>query len=325
VDQSYTQTSTSSPGKLVISGEYAVLYGAPALAMAVNRRADCSLLSAAIGEWDFKSIPEFWNTVESIEHLLSETNYFEPARIVRWFAQYGSLPKHLKVITNTTPFFTSEQKLGIGSSAAVLVSFGLALAKLNNLKFCINELFQLYDTVNQTGSGIDVATSFHGGVIRFEERIVSEVSFPDGLCFKVFYVGASVETKPMVNQFRNWFDEQPSSVKQDYLGVSENVAVSMREPTSFLAQLTDFITVQKDLDERGRLGIWSSKHKDVERRAEDLGVVYKPSGAGGGDVGIGWACDPESLHLLADQVQDLNCSVVDLDIEKDGARVESVA
>lgn len=325
MDQSFSQISTSSPGKLVISGEYAVLYGAPALAMAVNRRAHCELVSVATGEWDFKSIPEFWNKVDSIQHLLSEKNSFEPARIVRWFAQHGSLPKHLKVITNTTSFFTSAQKLGIGSSAAVLVSFGLALAKLNNLKFCINELFQLYDTVNQTGSGIDVATSFHGGVIRFEERIVSEVSLPDGLCFKVFYVGASVDTAPMVNRFRNWFDEQPYSVKQDYLRVSENVAVSLREPRKFLTYLADFIAVQKDLDERGRLGIWSSKHKDLEHRAVDLGVVYKPSGAGGGDVGVGWACDPESLHLLAAQAQDLNCSVVDLDIEEDGARIEPIA
>ncbi len=34
---------TSAPGKVVVSGEYAVLDGAPAICMAVNRRAHISI------------------------------------------------------------------------------------------------------------------------------------------------------------------------------------------------------------------------------------------------------------------------------------------
>ena len=45
----------SAPGKLVVSGEYAVLTGAPALVAAVDRRVTCTLAPRHSGGWRFVS------------------------------------------------------------------------------------------------------------------------------------------------------------------------------------------------------------------------------------------------------------------------------
>ena len=41
-----TRVTASAPGKVIVSGEYAVLDGAPAICMAVNRRARVSIVAA---------------------------------------------------------------------------------------------------------------------------------------------------------------------------------------------------------------------------------------------------------------------------------------
>ena len=47
--------AASAPGKLVLLGEYAVLEGAPALVLAVNRRATATLRPAAGRDWEIAS------------------------------------------------------------------------------------------------------------------------------------------------------------------------------------------------------------------------------------------------------------------------------
>ena len=62
---------TSAPGKVILSGEYAVLDGAPAVVMAVDRRARVSV-SAGSGDWHRVSAPglfegDFEATLREIE------------------------------------------------------------------------------------------------------------------------------------------------------------------------------------------------------------------------------------------------------------------
>ena len=42
-------------------------------------------------------------------------------------------------------------------------------------------------------------------------------------------------------------------------------------------------------------GIWSAAHKELLAVAQRAGVVYKPSGAGGGDYGLAFAIERERL------------------------------
>lgn len=53
---SINQVESSAPGKLVLSGEYAVLAGAKALVAAVDRRVVCLVQRRNEGDWSFKSM-----------------------------------------------------------------------------------------------------------------------------------------------------------------------------------------------------------------------------------------------------------------------------
>ncbi len=48
-------TQVSAPGKMVLLGEYAVLFGAPAVVAAVNRRARVELAPSPSSDWVVKA------------------------------------------------------------------------------------------------------------------------------------------------------------------------------------------------------------------------------------------------------------------------------
>ena len=60
--------SSSAPGKIIVAGEYAVLDGAPAICMAVDRRAHVNISS---GDTEFHSVlaPGFSETVGRFKAL----------------------------------------------------------------------------------------------------------------------------------------------------------------------------------------------------------------------------------------------------------------
>ncbi|HEY5376103.1 MAG TPA: hypothetical protein VIK01_20625, partial [Polyangiaceae bacterium] len=162
-----------APGKLVLSGAYAVLSGAPALVAAVNR------------------------------YVLADSVY--PAKFLtpEVLAAIGGRP---------APWFDADdlrengQKLGLGSSAAIVVASLAALeldehADLDDAALCARvyeRALVAHRAAQGGGSGVDVASSAHGGVLaarrRGGELELSKVSLPQGLQFEVWGCSTSAST-----------------------------------------------------------------------------------------------------------------------------------
>ena len=71
------------------------------------------------------------------------------------------------------------------------------------------------------------------------------------------------------------------------------------------------------MDQTARLGIFSEPHERLHALANQAQVVYKPCGAGGGDIGIAVSDDPDQLNRLITAVtqQDSQNTFLTLDLE----------
>ena len=140
----------TAPGKVVLSGEYAVLDGAPAICMAVDRRA-----TATVGD-----SPDGRCRVATPGREFSNGEKF---RIVE--AVCGSRPE-LTIELDTRAFAEDGTKLGIGSSAALTAALVAALGG----DYYADALAAHRRLQGGSGSGVDVAASVHGGLIEYSMR-----------------------------------------------------------------------------------------------------------------------------------------------------------
>ncbi len=320
----YQNTKVSCPGKLLVAGEYAVLYGAPAISMAVNRRASCHIQVKDCGDWKFASIPRYWNHGSTISEILSPDYSKSPAEILKWFAQEHSLPQHAILHMDTSGFFSSEKKIGFGSSAAVLVAVYSALAQTVGRPPHLSDMLDLYRSITPYGSGIDVATSYSGGTICFQDGAATEFNWPDEVHFKVFFVGSSQSTQEMVVKFQRWFEDTSVNVRECFLNAAENLGGSQLSAVEFLDSITDLVEQLRAIDQEIGMGIWSEVHESLYRLSQPYPIIYKPSGAGGGDIGIAISLIPEALETFVEKAESIN-QVQVLDIKQDnfGFKIET--
>jgi len=158
-----------SPGKLVLLGEYAVLDGAPALVIAIDRGVRCTLSAG-----------------DGIETPVGDTRFVAPA--------LADAPAALYRFTNWNPTGLPG-KPGFGGSAAACVAACVAAGRP------ATDAFAIHHAVQGSGSGIDVAASIHGGALRFQGGAVTAAAAP---CPVVIFSGRSAKTGPRVQQYRAW-------------------------------------------------------------------------------------------------------------------------
>lgn len=148
----------TAPGKLILTGEYAVLDGAPALVIAVDRRV------AARREPGTVSSPFLLAVARELAQ--------------RYGADSTAALAALEIAVDSTAFYASSdctQKLGLGSSAAVTVAAtALALTAHHGtldrdevLAVALAAHANAQGAKGARGSGADIAAAVYGGAIAF--------------------------------------------------------------------------------------------------------------------------------------------------------------
>ena len=312
----------SAPGKLVVSGEYAVLAGAPALVAAVNRRVTCQLSPRGSGDWRFVS-----SGFED-DLTLSKNAVFESPRptvpgIVRRAIAAPDAPDHVQVRIDSSPCYHGGVKLGLGSSAAMVTALATAFGVLGGGAPRLAELYELHADFQGGGSGLDVAAAVTGGVIRFEDRVATPERLPPGTHLAFVFTGTATRTTALLARFDAWRRQGATAALERLAAAAREVVDCTASADAFHEALGEYTDVLERFDQTARIGIFGPGHRRARQLAGRFGIVYKPCGAGGGDTGLGVATDPEALRAFERQAEAAGLTVLSMEISSDGVKVRT--
>jgi phosphomevalonate kinase len=350
----------SAPGKLVLFGEYAVLFGAPAAVAAVDRRAVVTLHPFAGDGWEIAApglvsqparlAVEPGNSVRWDDEKLARGALGLVDKLLQNIGESGSIDlvtlPPLAATLDTRAFFESagsgECKLGLGSSAALTVAFASALEVWSGggptaeVEGRLQGLVDLHRGVQGgAGSGIDVAASLLGGVIRYQlagDGSVAQAAplvLPESLRMVFVWTGRAASTGDFLGRLRDRREEVPREVNSvlDELGAVSSIGVSALadgDAEGFLEAVDAFWQALDQLGIVIGMPILSDEHHALRRIAADCGVRYKPSGAGGGDFGIGFATDEDAAAALRSGAGASGFHVLELGLDHSGVLGSSV-
>jgi phosphomevalonate kinase len=320
-----------APGKLVVLGEYAVLAGGPALVMAVDRHCTVTVGPAAGPLCTLETYaPE---RVKRSPKPGAATGVGIVDAVLRAFPHAGA-DSPWSARLDSRAFFANGVKLGLGSSAAALVAFAAAWTLHGDgSEPPIDALIECHRAhQGGTGSGLDVAAAVTGGVIQYRiaptgRAEIGSVRLPNSVGFAGVFTGVSAKTPDFVEQFERW--RSARSAESELLvtalkEASEAGCAAAREGDAqqFLAAVERYRDLLDGLGRRIGREIVTAHHHEVGALARRYGVVYKTSGAGGGDLGIAFCEDRDALGAFGKAVKKSGFDWVEFGVDQDGLIIE---
>ncbi|MBL8618188.1 MAG: hypothetical protein JNM72_21425 [Deltaproteobacteria bacterium] len=247
------------PGKLVLLGEYAVLDGAPAIVLAVDR--GVVVEGAAGGEALLIETPD------------GDDRFVRPA-LAGTRGQWRFAAHH--------PVTGIAGKPGFGGSAAACVAACLAAGRPTT------DAYGIHHAVQGSGSGVDVAASANGGMLRFV-RPAAAGGAPGLRALPpiqplVVWSGASARTGPRVEAYSRWagrgaFVDESAALVDSFIDDPIHVTRAAWRALCAMAEGAGLAYRTPALDQ-------------ITALAESFGGAAKPSGAGGGDCAVALLPDP---------------------------------
>lgn len=342
----------TAPGKLILTGEYAVLDGAPALVIAVNRRVVATRRKAPRGSSPF---------------LIAVAD--EIAK--RHGADHPATRAAMEIMVDSSAFYAGTQKLGLGSSAAVTVAAtALALAADNEVVPVIDraEVLAIASAAHARaqgdkgarGSGADIAASVHGGVIAFQrttpdraawpiesgrrrsvtaeiaadQGTVDPLGWPAAVRLIPFFTGVSADTATLVSAVAAARQRDRVAVDAALVAVEKASraacqACAMRSPeiasNALIAALALAANATDQLASATGIPLVPACVTAARLALSSLGGTAKTTGAGGGDLGIAVLPASEDVTVATRLLIESGCHPLHLAVDQTGVDLQANA
>ena len=281
----------SAPGKLMLFGEHAVVYGRPCIVTAVDQRIFV-YITKTNNDQIIINAPEVNVGNYSIKTSeLGEIEYPKELRFViksveNFYKKYN-ISSGLKISTHSQ--FSSL--FGFGSSSAITVCVLKALSNIFDIEVSNKSLFDIaYKTVldiQGKGSGFDLAAAIWGGTLYFVGGGKKVHSIEIGtLPLVVGYTGIKADTPTLIKKVAAYREKNKNEVDNIFNSIDKIVdkAQGLLVKKDFCG-LGTLMTENQEL--LNQLGVSSRELDNLIGAANSAGAYgAKLSGAGGGDCMI---------------------------------------
>lgn len=309
----------SAPGKVVISGEYAVLTGTVAIVAAVDARA---------------RVRAFRGAPDPSASLPPEV--VEARRVAE--DHLGALPD-LHLVLDTQALREGDRKYGLGSSAAAAAAAVGAVMDAHGISIDAasrREVLRLahegHRAVAPKGSGVDVAAASLGGFLRFrrdgaEIAEATPIAWPTGLVPALVWTGTPARTSELVAQIDALRGRDPAAHARAIRAVAEAAerfasALSTSNVGEAIEALDAHGLAMAALGRAADAPIVTEALARAASLARGLGGAAKPSGAGGGDIAIALLPSLEAAREMLRRAPEVGLTPLDLALGGEGVRVE---
>lgn len=291
-----------APGKIILSGEHAVVYGAPALALAVDRHMRI--------HYRPDQLPRLsWHTRERTHELGLDKlaglrrrldNHFErylrgelpitrilkkPAELAFYAIDMARVLSGLDIQPRGSLSIDSDIPIGagMGSSAALIAALLKLFGHFDSLEQLIQQVRYCERLQHGRGSMIDAAAVCSGGLVKLQGEQVSRLPLADeGLgagWFWLFTGTPASSTGACVDEVRHHFGQ--SEIWSEFADITEQVATALLKGDTPLEQ------VRANHRLLSRIGVVPASLQRFAERVEQRGGAAKVCGAGAvsGDQG----------------------------------------
>lgn len=294
-------TTALAPGKLILSGEHAVVHGAPALALAVNRFAKTTVTPstpAHVG-FELRNLPYHASmTVSALKQVKQklkdryhafnqgEVGIRDVLKLPFELSQYAVSKllgdrheHHDEQGMHVTTESTVPMGCGMGSSAAMIVSMLHAIASYQGLVFDEESYFQqAVDAENlQHGrsSGLDIRVALRGGCLHYHQGLCSPRPLPPIPLYLINTGKPTSNTGECVAKTHEIFTNDPKLVST-FTSVTDAMEAAL-----MAADLTGFThAIRENHRLLVKLGVVPIKVQQLISALDDAGFAAKVCGAG---------------------------------------------
>ncbi len=290
--------TASAPGKIILFGEHAVVYGQPAIAVPVHDVQARAIVQPRPGGEGIRLIASDISMKQALADLPLDDAIALAVRLTQEAIGVKELPACTLVVSSTIPLAA-----GLGSGAAVSVAIIRALAGFLGHPLpdeTVNQLaFEVEKIHHGTPSGIDNTVVTFGRPVYFvKDQPIEILEIPISFTLVIGDTGVSSPTVETVTYVREAFQAQPD-LYQSYFDLCGKLAWNARQQLNRRRNTSLGPLMNDNHDVLVRMGV-SSPELDTlvaaAREAGALGAKLSGGGRGGNMVAL---VEPDRAEEIA--------------------------
>ncbi len=296
------EVTASAPGKCILTGEHSVVYGLPALAVAIDMRAKATVKPYEKGKALIQA--KQFNKKICLP-LTADRNIIVESDLQPIYTSIINTLKLLRIKDGVEVLIDSSipDASGLGSSAAVAVATVKAVSEFFGIHLKENEIsslsFESEKIVHGSPSGIDNTVSVYGGGILFRKGRIIKVKIPGNIPLIIGDTLKKRNTGGMVSRVRENYLKYTGIFKPILTAIGR-ISLQAKKflEAADLSKLGELLNINQALLES--LGVSTIELEKLVYAAREAGAYgAKLTGAGGGGCIVALAPSDISQNIAS--------------------------